>query len=79
MPPGGVIVADAGNHAIRRISPDGIVTTVAGGNGPGLLDGPADEAQIRRPKDVAVDVDGTIYVKANFIRSVSPEGRVTTP
>ena len=75
---GGVIVADAGNHAIRRISPDGIVTTVAGGNGPGLLDGPADEAQIRRPKDVAVDVDGTIYVKANFIRSVSPEGRVTT-
>jgi len=75
---GGVIVADAGNHAIRRISPEGVVTTVAGGNGPGLLDGPVDEAQIPGPQDVAVDVDGTIYVRANFIRSVSSEGRVTT-
>ncbi len=76
---GGVIVADASNHAIRRISPDGVVTTVAGRNGPGLLDGAADEAQIALPQDVAVDVDGTIYVKTNtHIRRVSPEGLVTT-
>ena len=76
---GGVIVADAGNHAIRRISPDGVVTTVAGGNGTGLLDGPGEEAKISWPYKVSVDVDGTIYVRAaGFIRKISPEGNVTT-
>lgn len=76
---GGVIVADSGNHAIRRISPDGVVTTVAGGNGQGDLDGPGREAQFDRPSGVAVDVDGTIYVTAfRFVRRVAPDGTVTT-
>ena len=76
---GGVIVADGGNHAIRRISPDGVVTTVAGGNGKGERDGPGDEAQFAWPRLIAVTEEGTIYVKGNgFIRRVASDGTVTT-
>ncbi len=78
---GSVIVADPGSHAIRRITLDGVVTTIAGGNGPGLQDGPSGEAQFVEPRDVALAADGAIYV-ADFgnrrIRKITPEGMVTT-
>ena len=78
---GNVIVADCGNHAIRRIAPDGTVTTIAGGNGEGVRDGPATTAQFAGPKDVAVHADGSIYVAdsaSNRIRRIAPDGAVTT-
>ena len=77
---GDVIVADAGNHAIRRIAPDGTVTTVAGGNGWGLRDGPAGAAQFAGPMDVAIATDGSIYVADAYnhrIRRIA-DGMVTT-
>ncbi|MXZ62986.1 MAG: hypothetical protein F4Y98_05165 [Chloroflexi bacterium] len=78
---GNVIVADYSNDAIRRIARDGTVTTIAGGNGSGLRDGPADVAQFAGPTDVAVAADGTIYVaqaRNDHIRKITPDGVVTT-
>ncbi len=78
---GNVIVADSLNHAIRRVAPDGMVTTIAGGNGRGALDGECDEAQFAEPQGVAVDDAGVIFVadsEGNRIRRISPECTVTT-
>ena len=78
---GNVIVADYSNAAIRRIAPDGTVTTIAGGNGHGVRDGPAEVAQFANPTDVAVAPDGAIYVAQylnNHIRKITPDGMVTT-
>ena len=65
-------ITDTGNHRVRAVSPDGIITTVAG-SGPAEFDpsfrggyggdgGPADEALLKRPTDVAVDADGNFYI-----------------
>ncbi len=78
---GSVVVADSSNAAIRRILPDGTVTTIAGGNGQGVRDGPADTAQFVEPKDVAIAPHGSIYVadiRSHRIRKIAPDGTVTT-
>lgn len=59
---GNLYVADTGNQRIRKISPDGFVTTVAGSGGVSHLDGPAATAEFNNPRGVAVDLDGTVYV-----------------
>ena len=77
---GAVIVADAGNDAVRRVSRDGIVTTLAGGNGRGSQDGPGDVAQFDDPVDVALGPGGFIYVvdKGNgLLRRVGSDGAVS--
>ncbi|MXZ89638.1 MAG: hypothetical protein F4Z07_12480 [Dehalococcoidia bacterium] len=76
-PDGSVVVADSGNHAIRRISPDGAVTTVAGGDG----QSGRDEAQFSWPRGIAVDAAGVIYVadtQGGLIRRVASDGSVST-
>jgi DNA-binding beta-propeller fold protein YncE len=78
---GNLYVADHNNEAIKKIDPQGNITTVAGGNGLGLRDGPAREAQFNGPNGLAVGPDGSIYVadSANHrIRRVTPDGRVET-
>ncbi len=78
---GNVYVADAGNHCIRKITPDGIVTTLAGTNEPGYADGQGTAARFNYPRDVAVDAKGNVYVAdtANHrIRKITPDGTVTT-
>ncbi len=78
---GNVIVADQQNGAIRRITPDGTVVTIAGGNGQGVRDGRAATAQFAGPRDVAAAPDGTIYVADYYghrIRAITPDGMVTT-
>ena len=77
---GGVLVADAGNQAIRRISADGTVSTVAGGNGAGVRDGSRDRARFERPLHVAVKGDGTIYVVDDDtrVRTIALDGTVST-
>lgn len=77
---GRIIVADAGNHAIRAISPDGRVSTVAGTGILGLTDGIAATAQFHQPLDVAVSRSGVIYVAdtLNHVIRKIENGRVTT-
>lgn len=60
---GGLYVADSGNHTVRRVSPQGDVTTLAGAPAqPGFADGPGSEARLFLPSGVAVDAKGVIYV-----------------
>jgi len=80
---GNVYVADAGNNLIRKISPSGVVTTLAGNgnlNG-GSSDGVGTAASFNTPTGVAVDAKGIVYVADagnNLIRKISPSGIVTT-
>jgi sugar lactone lactonase YvrE len=78
---GSLYVADTGNHAIRRITPEGEVTTVAGDGTPGFADGPADEARFNGPIGVAVAPDGRIVVADTYndrIRVIDAGGTVGT-
>jgi len=62
-PAGDLFVADSLNHCIRHISPDGIVSTVAGRCGyAGYADGVGDQAQFNLPQGLALDSDGNVYV-----------------
>lgn len=59
---GAIVIADRGNHAIRRITPDGFVMTIAGTGSPGMVDGSLGDARFREPIDVAIDDAGRIVV-----------------
>ncbi len=72
----------AGNR-VRRISPDGIITTVAGNGVPGFSGdgGPATDAQLSRPGGIAADSDGNLFIADTYnqrIRRVSSDGIITT-
>ena len=77
---GTLYVADYNNHKIRKISTNGVVTTLAGSTA-GFANGSGAIAQFNRPYSVAVDNSGTVYV-ADFnnhkIRKITPTGVVTT-
>jgi len=60
---GNVYVADAGNHAIRKITSSGVVTTLAGQSGnPGSADGIGSIARFDNPGAIAVDSSGNLYI-----------------
>jgi DNA-binding beta-propeller fold protein YncE len=59
---GYLYVADRNNHRVRRISLEGLVTTVAGTGTAGSLDGSGDLAQFDSPRAIAVDAAGSLYV-----------------
>jgi len=76
-------IADYGNNVIRKVSPSGIITTIAGTNVPGYNgDGiPATAAQLNAPSWVTTDKMGNIYISdyANYrIRQISPSGIINT-
>lgn len=78
---GNIYVADAENHAIRKIDTSGNVTTFAGNGVFGSKDGKGKEASFKSPQDVAVTADGTVYVADtlnNAIRKIAADGTVTT-
>lgn len=70
------------SHAVRRVTTDGVVTTVAGSaSEPGSADGPAASARFRFPSGVAFDAAGNAWIADTgnaTIRKVSPSGVVTT-
>jgi sugar lactone lactonase YvrE len=79
---GNMYVADSFNSVIRKITPAGVVSTLAGQPGiKGSTDGVGAAAQFRTPTSLAVDAAGFIYVADeadNTIRKVAPDGTVTT-
>lgn len=79
---GNLFVADAGNHTIRKISENGVVTTFAGLAGSsGQVDGSGAAARFNSPRGVTIDTSGNLYVadySGHTIRKVMPTGDVTT-
>ena len=79
---GNVYVADTGNTTIRKITPAGVVTTIAGAAGKfGSTDGMGTAAEFNDPKGVAVDAAGNLYVADtgnDTIRKITQAGVVTT-
>jgi sugar lactone lactonase YvrE len=83
---GNLYVADSLNHAIRKVSPAGMVSTLAGSplvNG--IADGIGKQASLRLPTVVTLAGNGVVYVhdtlsdpKLNLIRRIGPDGAVTT-
>jgi sugar lactone lactonase YvrE len=75
-------VADGGNHTIRKISPAGVVTTLAGSPGQaGSADGPGGAARFDQPRGLAVDRDGQVFVidyNNHTVRRITPAGTVST-
>ncbi|MBS1524734.1 MAG: hypothetical protein JST19_03735 [Bacteroidetes bacterium] len=71
---GNVYVADVGNNKVRKITPDGMVTTLAGSGVRGSANGDPKTASFYHPYGVAVDRDGNIFVadyQNNLIRKIS--------
>lgn len=80
-PHGNLYVADTGNHVIRKISPQAVVTTLAGNGQAGFRDGAAAQAQFDAPIGVAVDSQGRVWVADTYndkIRMITVDGMVHT-
>lgn len=78
---GNLYVADTANNRIRKITQEGIVTTLAGDGTAGFRDGAADTAQFNSPIGIAVDKRGHVYVADTYndrIRQITPDGQVKT-
>jgi secreted PhoX family phosphatase len=77
-----LFLADTGNHTIRKITPAGVVTTVAGLAGQsGSADGTGSNARFSSPIGIAVDQSGNLFIgdsDNDTIRKITPGGVVTT-
>jgi DNA-binding beta-propeller fold protein YncE len=85
---GHLYVADAGNNRVRKISPERIITTIAGSGPTGYLrggfggdGGPATEAELNTPTAVIVAPDGAVLIadaRNNRVRRIAPDGTIAT-
>ncbi len=80
---GNLYIADYLNHRVRRVGLDGVITTFAGTGEEGFSGdgGQATSAQLRFPRNVAVDGEGNVYIadtSNHRIRRVAPDGVITT-
>src|SRR5262249_32257173 len=79
---GNLYVMDAGNSNVRKITPDGQVSTFAGATGEsGSTDGLGTAAKFNGPSAIAVDAADNVYVVDTYnytIRKITPDGQVTT-
>jgi uncharacterized protein (TIGR03437 family) len=89
--PGGVVVdeagnlyiADTGNHRIRKVSVDGVISTIAGNGVAGFAGdgGPATHAVLNSPQTIALDAEGNVFIadRQNYrIRKISTDGIIST-
>ncbi|MCB9739687.1 MAG: hypothetical protein H6747_10495 [Deltaproteobacteria bacterium] len=78
---GDIFVADRGNHAIRRVTATGAVTTFAGTNSASFKDDKGTAARFYYPEGIAVDSNGVVFVADRYnhaIRRIETDGTVTT-
>jgi sugar lactone lactonase YvrE len=88
---GNVVISDRGNRRLRRVSPDGIIRTIAGNGQTGHAGdgGPATLASLQNPAGVAIDGQGNVFVASGWemigtesssgrVRMISPAGIITT-
>ncbi|MGW3567992.1 NHL repeat-containing protein [Streptomyces sp. NPDC000941] len=80
---GNLYIADRYNHRVRKVTPDGIITTIAGNGEAGYISdgGPAVATRLSLPPDVAVDDAGNVYITDfgnHRVRKVTPAGVITT-
>ncbi len=82
-PDGSLYITDPGNYKVRKVSPDGVITTFAGNgqSGDSGDGGPATQARLMSPSALAVGPDGSLYIVdagASRVRRVAPDGIITT-
>ncbi len=80
---GNLYFSDTAANRIRRVSPDGTITTIAGSDGPGLQgdDGPATKAILNNPTGIAIDGENTLFFADtgnNRIRKITQIGQIST-
>lgn len=80
---GNIYVADADDHRVRRVSPDGTIRTFAGTGTQGFSGdgGPAEAAQLNTPYGLCLDSKGNLYIAdlSNArVRRVTPDGKIST-
>jgi sugar lactone lactonase YvrE len=78
-PTGNVLVADYSGHRVRKITPDGTVSTLVGDGTPGSQDGA--KGQLKYPAGLAIDAAGVLYIADsgnNAIRQLGKDGLLTS-
>jgi uncharacterized protein (TIGR03437 family) len=80
---GYLYIADLGNNRVRRIAPDGAISTIAGAGDAGSSGdgGLASRARLHTPRNVAVDGYGNLYIsefEGHRVRRVTPDGSIST-
>ncbi len=79
-PAGNLYVVDEGNHSIRRVTPEGMVTTLAGNGTKGVTNGKGENARFNAPTGITIDKGGNLYVADTGngrIRKITPDGVVS--
>jgi len=78
---GNIYVSDFQNQYIRKITPDGTVSTIAGSGIAGYLDGTSDVAEFNYPRGICIDEQGNLFIADSWnhrIRKIDVNGNVTT-